>query len=80
MIVGKLFSVAITVAAIAAAVPAQADPHHIVGPQGPVQWCNPASPLFDPTICYNESPHGGYACDPYGPAYDPNYCATQSKR
>ena len=45
---------------------------------GPIQWCDPASPLFDPTICYNESPrHGGYSCDPYGPAYDPNYCAAQ---
>jgi|GEM_PF-4256867 len=46
---------------------------------GPVQWCNPASPLFDPTICYNESPPGGYSCDPFGPAYDPNYCATQNR-
>jgi hypothetical protein len=44
---------------------------------GPVQWCDPASPLYDATICYNESPHGGYGCDPYGPAYDPNYCAAQ---
>lgn len=44
---------------------------------GPIQWCDPASPLFDPTVCYNESPHGGYCCDPYGPAYDPNYCAAQ---
>jgi hypothetical protein len=44
----------------------------------PVQWCDPASPLFDPTLCYNESgPHRGYSCDPYGPAYDPNYCAAQ---
>jgi hypothetical protein len=45
---------------------------------GPVQWCDPASPLYDATLCYNESgPHRGYACDPYGPAYDPNYCAAQ---
>ena len=46
---------------------------------GPIQWCDLASPPFDPTICYNESPphHGGYSCDPYGPAYDPNYCAAQ---
>jgi hypothetical protein len=45
---------------------------------GPIQWCNPSSPLFDPYICYNETPHGGIACDPNGPAYDPNYCAAQS--
>ncbi|MEY8017006.1 hypothetical protein [Mycobacterium servetii] len=45
---------------------------------GPVQWCDPSSPLFDPTICYNESPStGSYACDPYGPAYNANYCASQ---
>jgi hypothetical protein len=44
---------------------------------GPVQWCDPASPLFDSTLCYNESPHGGYGCDPLWSAYDPNYCAAQ---
>jgi hypothetical protein len=32
---------------------------------GPIQFCDPASRLFDPTICYNEGgPHRGYACDP----------------
>jgi len=47
---------------------------------GPIQWCDPASPLFDPTICYNESPStGSFACDPFGPAYDPDYCATQDR-
>jgi hypothetical protein len=48
---------------------------------GPVQWCDPASPLFDPSTCYNESgPHRGYGCDPFGPAYDPNYCAALGSR
>ncbi len=44
---------------------------------GPIQWCDPASPLFDPTVCYNSPHRGGYSCDPFGPAYDPNFCAAQ---
>ncbi|MDI3314500.1 MAG: hypothetical protein QJR12_09525 [Mycobacterium sp.] len=60
------------IAALAAAAVLHASTH------GPIQWCDPASPLFDPIICYNESPpRSGYSCDPFGPAYDPNYCAAQ---
>lgn len=51
----------------------------VVAPEGPVQWCDPASPLFDPTICYNTSPGAGQGCDPFGPAYDPDYCAARSR-
>ncbi|MFY2861697.1 hypothetical protein ACOJVU_18620 [Mycobacterium sp. THU-M104] len=61
--------------ALTAAMVAVSPPAHA----GPIQWCDPSSPLFDPTICYNESPGGGYSCDPFGPAYDPNYCAAQSR-
>jgi hypothetical protein len=39
--------------------------------------CDPASPLFDATLCYRSGHGGGYSCDPYGDAYDPNYCASQ---
>jgi hypothetical protein len=68
ILLGKWF----TPAANIAVSPAQA---------GPIQWCDPASPLFDPTICYNEAPStgGSYACDPFGPAYDPDYCAAQNR-
>jgi hypothetical protein len=51
----------------------------VPAPSGPVQWCNPASPLFDPVICYNEHPSRSVACDPYGPAYDPDYCAASGR-
>lgn len=48
-------------------------------PAGPITWCDPASPLFDPVICADRSPHGGYGCDPFGPVYNPDYCAAQSR-
>jgi hypothetical protein len=53
--------------------------HLVPAPSGPVQWCDPASPLFDPVICYNEHPGHGTACDPFGPAYDPDYCAASGR-
>ena len=69
----------IAAAAVACALPAAmvavSPPAHA----GPIQWCDPASPLFDPTICYNESPGGGYSCDPFGPAYNADYCAAQGR-
>jgi hypothetical protein len=47
-------------------------------PVGPIQWCDPASPLFDPTVCYNDGgPHSGYACDSFSDAYNADYCAAQ---
>ena len=36
---------------------------------GAVQWCDPASSLFDARIYDDDSHGGGYVCDPYGPAY-----------
>jgi len=67
-------AVATSAAVVCALFAASAAPAHA----GPVHWCDPASPLYDATVCYNESgPHRGYGCDPYGPAYDPNYCAAQ---
>ncbi|BBZ44829.1 hypothetical protein [Mycobacterium parmense] len=45
---------------------------------GPIQWCDPASSLFDPTICYSDShERGGKSRDPFGPVYDPDYCAAK---
>ena len=64
--------------AVAAVCVATAVMFGIPAPAGPIQWCDPASPLYDAAVCYNESgPHRGYSCDPYGPAYDPDYCAAQ---
>jgi hypothetical protein len=71
-----LLTAAVVGCALSAANVAIGPPAHA----GPIQWCDPASPLFDPTICYNESPStGSYACDPFGPAYDPTYCAAQDR-
>lgn len=69
-IAAAVIGCALSAAAVTVSPPAQA---------GPVQWCDPAAPLFDPTVCADESPGGGYSCDPFGPAYDPNYCAAQSR-
>jgi hypothetical protein len=65
-----LLGIVVAAGALLTAAPAHA---------GPVQWCDPASPLYDATICYNDGPHRGYGCDPYAPAYDPDYCAAQRR-
>jgi hypothetical protein len=48
-------------------------------PAQAIQWCDPSSPLYDPTVCYNETHRGGYSCDPYGPAYNQPRLLRRSK-
>jgi hypothetical protein len=71
----KAIAAAVVGCTLSATTAALSPPAHA----GPIRWCDPSSPLFDPTICHNEEPGGGYSCDPTGPAYDANYCAAQGR-
>jgi hypothetical protein len=70
----RLMAMLALAATFVAASPAAADP--LSG------WCNPSSPLFDPTICWKgHGSTGGVACDPYNDSYNPNYCqATRGRK
>lgn len=61
-------------AAIAASAVINAAPAHA----GPMEWCNPSSPTFDPYVCFGEQPGGALplVCDPNVNGYDPYYCAA----